>query len=129
MLAILDDMASNTVAERNFLYTKVTYLPCNQPYVICYDYMLHTAGLPRWRLTSRAKFCLQKYNKNHNFVNLWLRVLICRSSLDSLIYIYCYEPDQLCSIAMDKTTNITSKQHGFRRGMSCETQLIEATYD
>ena len=24
---------------------------------------------------------------------------------------------------------ITSKQHGFRRGMSCETQLIEATYD
>ena len=30
---------------------------------------------------------------------------------------------------LDKHSIITSKQHGFRRGMSCETQLIEAAYD
>ena len=30
---------------------------------------------------------------------------------------------------LNKHSIITSKQHGFRRGMSCETQLIEATYD
>ena len=30
---------------------------------------------------------------------------------------------------LDKHSIITSKQHGFRRGMSCETQLIKATYD
>ena len=30
---------------------------------------------------------------------------------------------------LNKHSTITSKQHGFRRGMSCETQLIEATYD
>ena len=30
---------------------------------------------------------------------------------------------------LNKHSIITSKQHGFRRGMSCKTQLIEATYD
>ena len=30
---------------------------------------------------------------------------------------------------LNKHSIITSKQHGFRRGMSCETLLIEATYD
>ena len=30
---------------------------------------------------------------------------------------------------LDKHSVITSKQHGFTRGMSCETQLIDATYD
>ena len=30
---------------------------------------------------------------------------------------------------LNKHSIITSKQHGFRRGMSCETQLIEAKYD
>ena len=30
---------------------------------------------------------------------------------------------------LGKHSIIASKQHGFRRGMSCETQLIEATYD
>ena len=29
---------------------------------------------------------------------------------------------------LNKHSIITSKQHGFRRGISCETQLIEATY-
>ena len=30
---------------------------------------------------------------------------------------------------LNKHSIITCKQHGFRRGMSCKTQLIEATYD
>ena len=30
---------------------------------------------------------------------------------------------------LNKHSITMSKQHGFRRGMSCETQLIEATYD
>ena len=30
---------------------------------------------------------------------------------------------------LNKHSVITSKQHGFRRGMSCEAKLIEATYD
>ena len=30
---------------------------------------------------------------------------------------------------LNKHSIITSKQHGFRRGMPCETQLIEAAYD
>ena len=30
---------------------------------------------------------------------------------------------------LNKHSITTSKQHGFRRGMSCETQLIEAAYD
>ena len=30
---------------------------------------------------------------------------------------------------LNKHSIITSKQHGFRRGMSCGTQLVEATYD
>ena len=30
---------------------------------------------------------------------------------------------------LNKHSIITSRQHGFRRGMSCETQLIAAKYD
>ena len=30
---------------------------------------------------------------------------------------------------LSKHSTITSKQHGFRRGTSCQTQLIDATYD
>ena len=46
---------------------------------------------------SRVKFCLQKYNTNRCLVNHKLKVLIRRCSIDTLICLFCYEPEQLCS--------------------------------
>ena len=40
---------------------------------------------------------LQKYSKNRSLVNHKLKEPIRHSSFDLTIYLFCYEPDQLCS--------------------------------
>ena len=82
------------------------------------------------RPVSRVIFCLHKCNEILSHVSHKLIVLIRLISSDSLIYLFCYEPDQLRSsfpncVDMHKTTSADSKLHyASFFSESCQAEIL-----